>query len=49
MRQVARPALSDEVLFEEHLLDGLPGWLDRLFEGQTVRYHVKYWPDFTGK
>ncbi|XP_043236907.1 dnaJ homolog subfamily C member 16-like [Amphibalanus amphitrite] len=47
--RTARAALSDEVLFEEHLLDGLGGWLDRLFEGQTVRYHVKYWPDFTGK
>ncbi|XP_037074988.1 dnaJ homolog subfamily C member 16-like [Pollicipes pollicipes] len=44
-----RTRVTDEVLFEEHLLDGLPDWLDRLFEGQTVRYHVKYWPDFSGK
>lgn len=38
-----------DVLFEEHLLDGLPDWLDRLFEGQTVRYHLNFWPDYIGK
>lgn len=34
------------ILFEEHLLDGLPNWLDRLFEGSTQRYHIQYWPDY---
>ncbi|XP_055949494.1 dnaJ homolog subfamily C member 16-like [Argiope bruennichi] len=33
------------ILFEEHLLDGLPNWLDRLFEGSTRRYYIQYWPD----
>lgn len=37
------------VLFQGNLLDGLPNWLDRLFEGSTHRYYVNYWPDFTGK
>lgn len=40
---------EDEVLssivFEEHLLDGLSNWLDRLFEGTTQRYHIQYWPE----
>lgn len=35
-----------EVLLEGDLLDGLPNWLDRLFEGTTHRYHINYWPDF---
>ncbi|GFR00470.1 dnaJ homolog subfamily C member 16 [Trichonephila clavata] len=33
------------IVFEEHLLDGLSNWLDRLFEGSTRRYHIQYWPD----
>lgn len=33
------------IVFEEHLLDGLPNWLDRLFDGTTHRYHIQYWPD----
>uniref|UniRef100_A0A224YV69 DnaJ homolog subfamily C member 16 n=1 Tax=Rhipicephalus zambeziensis TaxID=60191 RepID=A0A224YV69_9ACAR len=33
------------ILFEEHLLDGLPNWLDRLFEGTTKRYYIQYWPE----
>lgn len=33
------------IVFEEHLLDGLPNWLDRLFEGSTRRYYIQYWPD----
>ncbi|KAJ1527591.1 hypothetical protein ONE63_007554 [Megalurothrips usitatus] len=40
---------SSGVLFQRNLLDGLPNWLDRLFEGSTHRYYVNYWPDFTGK
>lgn len=40
---------DSDVLFLEHLLDGLPNWLDRLFEGSTQRYHVNYWPDYIGK
>lgn len=38
-----------KVLLEENLLDGLPNWLERLFEGTTHRYQVGYWPDFTAK
>lgn len=38
-----------QVIFQENLLDGLPNWLDRLFEGTTHRYYINYWPDFTGK
>lgn len=37
---------DDEVLLQGNLLDGLPNWLDRLFEGSTQRYHINYWPDF---
>ncbi|KAL1137626.1 hypothetical protein AAG570_009322 [Ranatra chinensis] len=38
-----------DVIFMENLLDGLPNWLDRLFEGTTHRYYVNYWPDFPAK
>lgn len=31
---------------ENKLLDGLPLWLDRLFEGSTQRYYIGYWPEF---
>ncbi|KAL7306855.1 hypothetical protein TKK_0001016 [Trichogramma kaykai] len=37
---------TQEILFTENLLEGLPMWLDRLFEGSTQRYYVNYWPDF---
>lgn len=37
------------VLFTSHLLDNLPNWLDRLFEGSTHRYHINYWPEFPVK
>ncbi|CAG0913740.1 unnamed protein product [Notodromas monacha] len=40
---------DSDVLFLEHLLDGLPNWLDRLFEGSAQRYHLNYWPDYIGK
>lgn len=39
----------DDVLLQSHLLDGLPNWLDRLFEGTTHRFHINYWPDFPNK
>lgn len=32
------------LLLEESLLDNLPQWLVRLFEGRASRYYVKYWP-----
>nr|CAG4640775.1 EOG090X049L [Eulimnadia texana] len=38
--------LRDLPLPMESLLDGLPNWLDRLFEGTAHRYYVNYWPDF---
>ncbi len=43
-----KPILKDkeEEIRTEHLLDGLPMWLDRLFEGSTTRYQINYWPDF---
>ncbi|KAF2899439.1 hypothetical protein ILUMI_06735 [Ignelater luminosus] len=40
---------DDEILLEGNLLDGLPNWLDRLFEGTTKRYHINYWPEFPNK
>ncbi|CAH0554830.1 unnamed protein product [Brassicogethes aeneus] len=40
---------EDEILLQGNLLDGLPNWLDRLFEGSTQRYHINYWPDFSIK
>ncbi|XP_015511328.2 dnaJ homolog subfamily C member 16 [Neodiprion lecontei] len=39
----------NDVLYQDKLLDGLPMWLDRLFEGSTHRYYLNYWPDFTAK
>ncbi|KAL2744675.1 dnaJ subfamily C member 16 isoform X2 [Vespula maculifrons] len=42
-------ASGDTVLYHENLLDGLPMWLDRLFEGLTHRYYINYWPEFTAK
>lgn len=38
-------ALHEEIIFEENLLDGLPTWLERLFEGSTIRYHINFWPE----
>lgn len=40
---------DEEVLLQGDLLDGLPNWLDRLFEGTTRRYYINYWPDFPTK
>lgn len=40
---------DEEVLLQGTLLDGLPNWLDRLFEGSTRRYYINYWPDFPTK
>lgn len=40
---------DEEVLLQGDLLDGLPNWLDRLFEGTTQRYHINYWPEFPNK
>lgn len=40
---------DEDVLLEGNLLDSLPNWLDRLFEGSTRRYHINYWPDFPNK
>jgi hypothetical protein len=37
------------VIFQGNLLDRLPNWLDRLFEGTTHRYYINYWPDFAPK
>ncbi|XP_050431236.1 dnaJ homolog subfamily C member 16 isoform X2 [Adelges cooleyi] len=37
---------KEEDIHLENLLDGLPMWLDRLFEGSTTRYQINYWPDF---
>lgn len=39
----------NNVVFQSNLLDGLPNWLDRLFEGTTQRYYINYWPDFMTK
>ncbi|BES96863.1 DnaJ domain [Nesidiocoris tenuis] len=39
----------DDVIYLDQLLDGLPMWLDRLFEGSTHRYYLNYWPDFVTK
>ncbi len=30
----------------DNLIDALPLWLDRLFEGSAQRYYVNYWPEF---
>ena len=34
-----------DIVFENNLLDGLPQWLERLFEGTTHRHGIQYWPD----
>ena len=38
-------SFSEVTIAAENLLDGLPIWLDRLFEGTTRRYHVDFWPE----
>lgn len=40
---------DEEILLQSNLLDGLPNWLDRLFEGTTQRYYINYWPEFPNK
>lgn len=40
---------GNNILYQDNLLDGLPMWLDRLFEGLTHRYYINYWPEFTAK
>lgn len=40
---------GNNILCQDNLLDGLPMWLDRLFEGLTHRYYINYWPEFTAK
>ncbi|CAG0884028.1 unnamed protein product [Cyprideis torosa] len=47
--EVLQAQYDSDILFLEHLLDGLPNWLDRLFEGSTTRYHINYWPDHIGR
>ncbi|GAA52774.1 DnaJ homolog subfamily C member 16 [Clonorchis sinensis] len=39
-----RPPPPPPVLLESELLDGLPNWLDRLFEGSLPRYQLIEWP-----
>ena len=34
------------ICLQDELLDGLPLWLDRLFEGSTMRYYISTWPEF---
>ncbi|XP_063974734.1 dnaJ homolog subfamily C member 16 [Diachasmimorpha longicaudata] len=46
---MSQDELDNSVLYQDRLLDGLPNWLDRLFEGSTQRYYINYWPDFTAK
>ena len=38
---------KDRPIRQDELLDGLPLWLDRLFEGSTMRYYISpEWPEF---
>ena len=37
---------KEKPIHQEELLDGLPLWLDRLFEGSTMRYYINFWPEF---
>lgn len=37
-------ANAPSVIPVDNLLDGLPNWLDRLFEGTTQRYYIQFWP-----
>ncbi|KAH8292525.1 hypothetical protein KR054_011439 [Drosophila jambulina] len=37
------------VLLEDHLLNSLDDWLERLFDGSTHKYYINYWPDFPTK
>lgn len=41
--------MKNDIVYQDKLLEGLPNWLDRLFEGLTQRYYINYWPDFTVK
>ena len=37
---------NNYICLQDELLDGLPLWLDRLFEGSTMRYYISTWPEF---
>ena len=37
---------ANKPIRQDELLDGLPLWLDRLFEGSTQRYYINFWPEF---
>ncbi|KAF8571039.1 hypothetical protein P879_03199 [Paragonimus westermani] len=43
-RSRVRLDLSAGAILEDELLDGLPNWLDRLFEGSLTRHYVSDWP-----
>lgn len=36
---------NNDVIFENNLLNGLPNWLDKLFDGSTTRYYINFWPE----
>lgn len=36
--------MNGSTVLVDNLLDGLPNWLDRLFEGSTQRYYIQLWP-----
>uniref|UniRef100_A0A915KJ04 Uncharacterized protein n=1 Tax=Romanomermis culicivorax TaxID=13658 RepID=A0A915KJ04_ROMCU len=42
--QMRQKILNKKSLNLDELLDGLPNWLDRLFEGSSRRYYVQQWP-----
>ena len=37
--------LNENELLDDFLLDGLSGWLEKLFSANTHRYYIAYWPD----
>ena len=45
-RLVDNDTNKEKPIHQEELLDGLPLWLDRLFEGSTMRYYINFWPEF---
>ena len=40
-------AREENVMFEEELLQGLPIWMDRVFDGSVKKVRLNYWPEMS--
>lgn len=45
IEKVSQVASHETVYTVDNLLDGLPIWLDKMFDGLTKRYFIEVWPE----